>query len=519
MEIWQYIGVLRQPKKYRFFLKSEEDNFDEKINALAKLADKGSPTDIYSLVDFLKDRDEKIRHAVCDTIIQLFQKIDSKKAYYNALKYCKISQSDIKFYKSNFSREQYVELLAISSLNENGYVREKAVIKLADIESPRAIQFLIYRLADWVHQVRQEAINGIKNYKSAIYIDALIENLPIFAWLQKVERTNLSGIYQDVIEYIATTNRDIVVTNFRKYPDKLRLLLAKHISDFPNDQLTELNLFLTDRHFLIRSQVLVHFNRLEEREIHRLLNDKSAKVRLQTLYCLKEQEGFELIVENFLADYSAMIRHFARFALRESAVNCADIYNENLKSNRQVIGSLAGLAELEANQYKDSVKRYLTDSKLKFRRNAFLALSKLDKEAAYEFGLANLDSIFEGIRNQSIDCLSSIPRKEVLVKAREIYQTGNYELKKSMLKLFNKIGGLVAIPDIMYGTIDENENIRQIAFDYLRMWKDNAARMSSMVKQNEIEKALQTFRLIYSIHEDKQYFNPNPLEGLDFYLN
>ena len=519
MEIWQYIEVLRQRKKIRFFLKKEDDNFDEKINALTKIADKGSPTDIYSLIDFLKDSDEKIRHAVCETIIRLFKKIDSKKGYYSALKYCKISQSDIKFYKSNFSKEQYVELLAISSLNESGYVREKAVSKLANIESPRAIQFIIYRLADWVPQVRQTAISGIENYKSIIYIDDLIENLPILAWLQKVERTNLSKIYQDIIEYIATTNRDLVITNFKKYPDILRLFLAKHISSFPIDRLTEINLFLTDRHFLVRSQVLVHFDQLEEWEVSKLLNDKSAKVRLQTLHRLKGQEGFELIIENFLADDSAMIRHFARFTLKESDINFADFYNGNLRKNNQIIGSMAGLAELEADQYKDSVKKYLTDNKLKFRRNAFLALCKLDKEAAYEFALTNLDSSFEGLRNLSIDYLSRIPRQEVFTKARNAYKTGDNELKKSMLKLFNKIGGVVAIPDIMYGTIDENEKIRQVAFDYLQIWKANASRMSSLIKQNEIDEALNSFNFVYPIHVDKQYFIPNPLEGLDFYLN
>ena len=88
-----------------------------------------------------------------------------------------------------------------------------------------------------------------------------------------------------------------------------------------------------------------------------------------------------------------------------------------------------------------------------------------------------------------------------------------------MLKLFNKIGGVVAIPDIMYGTIDENEKIRQVAFDYLQIWKANASRMSSLIKQNEIDEALNSFNFVYPIHVDKQYFIPNPLEGLDFYLN
>jgi hypothetical protein len=41
----------------------------------------------------------------------------------------------------------------------------------------------------------QAALKGIEKYKTTEYIDSLIENLPIFEWLKKVERTDLSGIY------------------------------------------------------------------------------------------------------------------------------------------------------------------------------------------------------------------------------------------------------------------------------------------------------------------------------------
>jgi HEAT repeat protein len=515
MEIWNYIEVLRRPNKTWFFSK---DNTEEKINALTKIASDGYPSLIYSLTEFLKDDNKVIRETTCRTITHLFKKIDSKKGYYDTLKHCGISKSDIDFYETNFPKEQFVKLLAISSLNGSGYVREKAVKKLSQVDSQRAIQFLIYRLADWVLPVRQAAIKGVDNYKTTVYIDSLIENLPIFEWLQKVERTDLSGIYQDIIGFIASTNRTYVIDNFKKYPDKLRILLARHISSSLSDHSQELKLFLTDKHFLIRNLAINHFDKLEQAEIAQLLNDKSANVRLQILYCLKDQNGFETTAKKFLADNSATIRHFARFTLKQSINDFSKFYNDNLLENKQVIGSLIGLAETEGKQYSETVKSYLKDNKIRVKKTAFLALCKLDEEGAYDFAFANFDSQYLGLRNVIIEFLSHIPRQEVLTKARSIYETGNYDLKKSLLKLFNKVGGWTAIPDLMIGTIDENENIRQLAFGYLQIWRARAVRLFSTPKQGEIERAKQIFSFVNETHEDKQYFNTNPVNGLDFYF-
>ena len=438
MEIWQYIEVLKRPDKNCFFSKN---NIEEKINALTIIANDGYPSLICNLTDFLKDRNKKIREEACKTIIHLFNKIDNKKGHYDTLKYCRISKSDIDFYEANFLSEQFVELLAISSLNGNGYVREKAVKKLSQVAKPRAIQFLVYRLADWVLQVRQAALIGLESYKSDKYIDYLIENLLIFEWLQKVERTDLSGVYTDIIEFITFTNRGYVLDNFNKYPDKLRLIIAKCISNSLTNSSVELKLFLTDKHFLIRNLVIKHFDKLGENEIIRLLNDKSAKIRLQILYCLKDRKDFKNTVLNYLADNSAAIRHFARFTLKETKINFSDFYNQNLQNNKQIIGSLTGLSEVDAKHFSEQVKKYLDNSRIKIRKIAFLALKKLDEESAYKFAFANFDSAFVGLRNVTIDFLATIPRQEVLEKARDCYKNGNYELKKSMLELFNKIGG------------------------------------------------------------------------------
>ena len=105
MEIWQYIEILRRPNKSWFFSK---DNTEEKINALTKIANDGYPSLIYSLIEFLKGNNKEIRETTSKTITHLFKKIDSKKGYYDTLKHCGISKSDIDFYEANFPKEQYV---------------------------------------------------------------------------------------------------------------------------------------------------------------------------------------------------------------------------------------------------------------------------------------------------------------------------------------------------------------------------------------------------------------------------
>lgn len=269
---------------------------------------------------------------------------------------------------------------------------------------------------------------------------------------------------------------------------------------------------------MIRNLTIHHFDKLGQEEIKQLLNDKSTIVRLKTLYCLKDQNDFGTTVRKFLADNSAAIRHFARFTLKQLNIDFAKFYNDNLLNNFQVIGSLSGLAEVEGKQYSEAVKLYLNDKKIRVKKTAFLALCKLDAESAYEFAFVNMDSPYLGIRNVIIEFVSQITRKDALLKAAHIYESGNIDLKKSMLKLFNKVGGWTAIPDLMIGTIDENEMIRQLACAYLQIWKARAVKLFTSPKKGELDRAKLIFSYVKETHERKQYFKTNPVDELDFYF-
>jgi hypothetical protein len=313
-------------------------------------------------------------------------------------------------------------------------------------------------------------------------------------------------------------NINFVIENFKTFSDRTRIVIAKQISNSISIELDELKILLNDKHFLVRNFALSHFNKLTQNEIDELLKDKSARIRLQTLYNLKSRDDLSKIAYIFLSDNSASIREFARYTLKHSISDFSTIYNDNLKNKLNIIGSLSGLAETNGKSFVESVIPYLSDTKIKVKKTAFLALKKLNNEKAYEFALQNLDSEHIGIRNITIEYFSNVASNEVLDKARETYANGQFELKKSMLKLFSKIGKWTTIADIMIGTIDENENIRQLSLGYLQQWRNKATTYFTQPKQGELERANQIFQFASERHVEKKYFNQNPLTGLDFYL-
>lgn len=422
------------------------------------------------------------------------------------------------FYEANFTQADFTELLAISSLNGNGYVRQKATQRLAEIARPRAILFLVFRLADWVSQVRTEALNGLENYKSIEYIDILIENLPIFNWLQKVERTNLSGVHEEIVDFIVNTNRPYVIANFARYPDSIRLLIGQYIAKSMLNVAQELKLLLADRHFLIRSLAVDHFTNLDDQDVLNLLKDKSAKIRLRMLHQLKTRKDFENIAFDFIADESATIRHFSRFLLQDKVKDFADIYQENLKMGKQIVGSLAGLSDLDAKQYAGEVTTFLNHRKIKIKKAAFLASRKLDEKSAYQFALAHLGSDQIGIRNLAVEYLASFSSMEVLAKARTLYKMGEPGLRRSMLNLFSKIGGWLVVPDLAMGTIDHDEALRGLAQQAISTWRNKAITLYSSPNPDESERAKQVFEYVNEVHNTNSYFKSNPIEGLDFYF-
>lgn len=515
MELWKQLEIVRNEKRNWLFGK---DNTEERINALNNIIEIGQPGAIAYLIPSLKDNNIEIRNLTCKAIVRLFAKVSSKKSFYETVKYADISTSDIGFYRDNFTDNEYQTLLAVASLNSSGYTREQAVYKLVATQSPFAIQFIIYRLADWVQNVREAAIQALQYFKNVAFINALVENIETLEWLQSVERTDLSSYYANLMDFIVVQNKDHVIKNFKIYSDKTRIIIARQLTQTEKIDLKDIQILLSDKHFIVRNVIVNVFHKLTESHISQLLSDKSARIRYETLYKLKNAFGFENTVLGFVADCSATVRGFARYSLKHKVADFSTIYHQNLLNNQHIIGSLMGIAETNGKQYTEAILPFLKHRSIQVRKRAFLALKKMDENQAYDFALSNLDTDLLGLRNLLITYLATKTTSEVLGKSRSIYENGNYELKKSMLKLFSKIGKWATIADLMIGTIDEDENIRNQSVQYVNLWKNKATSYFTQPKPGELERANQIFNLAYELHQANNYFPQNPLSGIDFYL-
>ena len=56
-----------------------------------------------------------------------------------------------------YNTKHLTPLLIIASMNKNGFIREQAIKRFNKYQNPKAIQYVLFRLGDWVKPVRETA--------------------------------------------------------------------------------------------------------------------------------------------------------------------------------------------------------------------------------------------------------------------------------------------------------------------------------------------------------------------------
>ncbi|SKA37957.1 hypothetical protein SAMN04488128_104368 [Chitinophaga eiseniae] len=492
-------------------------NEEKKLHALAEMQTEGSCDLIYCLLHALQQsHNTSVRDIIVDTIIHLFRKNMYPRQLYQTLNSCQISLADVDFFEVSFDQQRLTYLLIISSLNENGYVREKAVRKLADTKDTEALPFLIQRLADWVTPVRQAAEAAVIAYLHAGKAKAFIMNLPLLDWLQRVERVDLTDTRDAILDYLTGRARSVCMAQFPRLPVKHRVLLARYlVASYVHRE--ELLTFMADRYPLVRQVAAAHMEHLQPEDIIRLLQDKSPHIRLPVLRKLHQQRpDFSLLP--FTADPAAGIRDFARYYLKDKGIDITAFYLDQLQQGQQLPGSLLGLAEADARQHAGTVARFLHHPVLRVAKAALIALKKLDDTAFYEHCLAHMDHPVPGFRHIILDYLSRRANHTVLQKARAHYAAGTTGLKLSMLQFFSHTGGWNVAADLMLGTIDPDVAVRDYSLAAVRHWQQRSVYLFSPLSDADRDRTRTILRFATEMHDQHQYFTENPLRGLAFYF-
>lgn len=506
MNFWPQIETLYHP-----------GNKEKKLQALADMQAEGGCDLIYCLLHALKkSHNTSIGDIIVDTIIHLFRKNTYPRQLYQTLNSCQISLADIDFFVANFDQQRLTYLLIISSLNESGYVREKAVRKLGETKDTAALPFLLQRLADWVAPVRQAAEAAVMAYLYAGKAKAFIMNLPLLDWLQRVERVDLTSTRDAVLDYLTGRARSVCMAQFPRLPVKHRLLLARYLAA-SHVHRKELLTFMADRYPLVRQVAVTYMAHLQPEDIDRLLRDKSPHIRLPVLRQLHQQQpDFPLLP--FTADPAAGIRDFARYYLKGRGVDIVAFYLDQLQQEQQLPGSLLGLAETDARQHAGIIATFLHHPVSRVAKAALIALKKLDDTAFYEYCLEHMDHPVLAFRHIILDYLSRRANHTVLQKARTHYAAGTADLKRSMLQFFSHAGGWSVAADLMLGTIDPDAAVRDYSLSAVRHWQQRSVYLFSPLSDADRDRARTILRFATEMHDQHQYFTENPLHALAFYF-
>lgn len=501
----------------------KKENIEEKLKCLDFFKLNGGPSDLWFLSEVLHETNSVLRQKAADTIIHIFKKLKSQEELSDSLKSVKITISDFEIFAKKFPAEIYFELLAIASFNGNGFVREKAVELLSNSNNPLATRYLLLRTADWVSQVREAAIKSIKTFFHSAYRETFIHELPLVEWLLYVRRVDLSELYAQIIDFITSEPLSAEYIKALIISDKSRLLLFTH--QLKRKGLTPdiLNLILSNKNFLARALLFKHIPLLptdeQQKVLLQLLQDRSAKIKLTALYAIKpflkqfKEEAFLL-----LSDESASVRELARSLMKEENINFALLYRDNLQKDDKFLGNLMGLSELGSKADIPIFEKYIADVSVKLQLTCLIAINRLDALLAKKYSLSLLMSSSKRIRSKCCEILSKNYDEEILDQVRGLYRSGNPDQKKTILILFNKIGGWKIVADLIYALTDLNEEVNNMGWTFLFKWKIRAVNTFTTPAANDIERAHIAYKRVTNADIQMTYYRQKLWEELPFFL-
>lgn len=514
------LSILRRKENWL----SLKDNLEQKLQCLEIIRINATASYIWVLFEFLKDKNNIIRIRTAETIIHLFKRLKSQTELYECLKHISINITDIASYKVEFAPDIYLRLLAIASLNKNGFVRENALKELATLQNEEAIEYILLRLSDWVIQVREIAQNVIRMYLVDKFSNAFLRNLPLIDSLVKTQRADLANIHSEIIQFLC---RRELSTEFHnkliQLGDKIRLAYLKNVLTLKGLSEEIVSIISNDKNPLIRAELFKHMRQLEiskQKEIiHKYLHDSSARIRLYALYETKRYRAeFYSVILELISDEAASIRDIARYILKDYSLNFAEIYRLQLTNNEKIVGSILGLAEVGAKDDLALFEQYIQSQTSKIKLACLIAIHRINTSLSKVYSLTLLLHPIRKIRNKCIEILSSNYDNEVIEKTRYIFRISDDKQKKSILRLYSNIGGWSVIGDLIFALADDDESIQDLAWALLEKWRERAAKLYTKPQPSDIKRALENYHQFDISRTKLPYSREKLWKELPFFL-
>ncbi|NBW38997.1 MAG: HEAT repeat domain-containing protein [Cytophagia bacterium] len=445
---------------------------------------------ISSIFEWVYNPDFEVAKNCAQTIHRLLTKqtIIKNNTFYNSLKSINIKKGDIRKF-DRFDGQLKLSLLNVASMNSSGYVREEALNELLTNSNQFTFPFILLRLGDWVAVIKLKAERAIKEVIQREEPDFLIRNYRLIEWLLKVERSDLRHIHQYITEFIfSDSNIENIIRSFDKYSDGARFFILRNLIQKAKLQGSALQEILSDKNYLIRFLAAKNIEFINNPELtKRLLKDRSEKIRQYAVNKIEQGQinEFKAEIHQLLFDSSAGIRAAARLSLNKIEKNdFLRIYKEHIITKPNV-GCIVGLAEVGTKNEIDIIERFLTSTSVKLRTGSLYAISILDYSQAKKiaFGLLNDDS--NTVKKR---CCTIIEKEMSIIdieKLRAIYDSGQNETKRFVLKTISKYGGWSIAGDFLKGILESDEKVRATSCALFSVWYKYSIRLGTTQRMED----------------------------------
>ncbi len=274
-------------------------------------------------------------------------------------------------------------MLCILACHPNGYVREAAVLRLADVNTPLATGLLLVRLNDWVELLRRHARVILRSRLRETELHHWLLNFSLVTRLtQDVRAPNLE-LYLEVLALLDTPEGQRGLQEvFSSLEPAVRLMLARQLlsaEGLPQPGVVEL--FAQDTLPAVRLAVLEH---LPLEALTPFLADPVAAIRASSLRRLLpalEPEQALQVLSQALLDPREQVRLIAQFEVQQRGQEVRPLYLHHdpaTLTSFQLQGWIAGLGTAGTTQDTALIRPFLHHPRTRVRLEVLYALGCLD---------------------------------------------------------------------------------------------------------------------------------------------
>lgn len=431
--------------------------------------------------------DELLRGATDDTLAELDDWSRRHEMYYTypSPDPWRIMQPAAVSGLHRFTKSEWA-VVGFASFHTNGRVRETAVARLDELRSARTIPFLLLRVSDWVAPIAERARAAFERHLVPRESEELIAHIPLLLRVTVRRRRDTTDLRERVFTLLRDNSGPEVLANARRSSDRMTRRVAFRLSAERTgiDRVAILSEAQRERETAIRLDATWQVCTLDRETLLQVLPaffaDPFPKVRHSALALSVDSLGADAdpFILSALVDENRTVRELARYAARQRALvsDFATFYRERAAaadSPRRAAAAVRGLGEVGTADDVLTIMDFLAHDQPRVRAAAAHALARLDESVAVELLPEMLKDAAPGVTHAVRDSLRRFASRVGAAKIAALLE--GVETKHGRRDAFRLAAALSrwdALPLLIEGAADADEEIRTLARSALRRWLD-----------------------------------------------